>query len=200
MARTKRSILLARRRAAAMRAIRQADGHSRERRAKPVEDPRKVVMDARKRMIRSPKGDILHPIYSHPCGRVIEATARDWDEAIALWAVFDSLDRADDARARHVVGRSRFPTCTKLEYLTERFEARPDDRPDTRTEDEKARDASNAWARWSALLARLPRYHRGAIIAAMRGLCDVARDNLVTLDGVLFVKAMRGLRDECERG
>lgn len=54
MARTKRSILLARRRAAAMRAIRQDEGHGRERRAKPVEDPRKVVMDARKRMIRSP--------------------------------------------------------------------------------------------------------------------------------------------------
>lgn len=54
MARTKRSILLARRRAAAMRAIRQADGHGREHRAKPAEDPRKVVMDARKRMIRSP--------------------------------------------------------------------------------------------------------------------------------------------------
>lgn len=200
MARTKRSILLARRRAAEMRAIRQADGHGRERRAKPVEDPRKVVMDARRNMTRSPKGDILHPIYSHPCGRVIEATARDWDEAIALWAVFDSLDRADDARARHVVGRSRFPTCTKLEYLTERFEARPDDRPDTRTDDEKARDASNAWARWSALLARLPRYHRGAIISAMRALSEVIRDNRVTLDGALFVKAMRGLRDECERG
>ena len=183
-----------------MRAIRQDEGHCREHRAKPVEDPRKVVMDARKRMIRSPKGDILHPIYSHPCGRAIEATARDWDEAVALWAVFDSLDRADDARARHVIGRSRFPTCTKLEYLTERFEARPDDRPDTRTEDEKARDANNAWDRWSALLARLPHYHRGAIIAAMRGLCDVARDNHATLDGMLFVKAMRGLRDECERG
>ena len=200
MARTKRSILLARRRAAEMRAIRKDDGHGRERRARPTEDPRKVVLDARRRMIRSPKGDVLHPIYSHPCGRVIEAIARDWDEAIALWAVFDSIDRADDARARHVVGRSRFPTCTKLEYLTERFEARPDDRPDTRTDDEKARDARNAWDRWSCLLGRLPRYHRGAIIAAMRGVCDVMRDNMVTLDGMLFVKAMRGLRYECERG
>jgi len=201
MAKTHRAKAEARARRAAQRALRRDDeAHAEDRRMRRGEDPRKVVVEARVRMMAGKlKGDPTLPLYEHPCGRAIAAKARDVEEALALWAVFDPMDKADAAYCRHVLGRSRFARTARIELLPEAFEARPDDKPDYRTEDEKHRDAIDSWARWRGSLATLTRGERGCILRTLRGLSEPMRDGKVTTEGLRFIRAMRSLRNELTR-
>lgn len=201
MAKTKRQKAEARNRRAAMEDLRRDEQqHVEARRHKRAEDPRAVVMAARVRqMAGQTVGDFLLPMYEHPCGQAIAAKAKDKDEALALWAIFDPMDKADAAWCRHVIGRPRFATTTKLELMPEAFEARPDDKPDLRTDAEKHRDASEAQARWRGYMAALTQGERGVIRRVLRGLSEPMRDGKVTCEGHRFVRAMRSLRNEMTR-
>lgn len=193
MARTKAQIRQAKRRKAAMMALRQDnDRHVREHKAKRAEDPRKVVMDARRRTIGAPKGDPSLPIYGHPCGIAIDAQASSLDEALALWHLFDQIDRADAAYCGIVLGVRRFAKTAKLEHLPDRMETSADaPAPDLRCHDERHRDAMAGWAHWIARLSRIPQ--RKAIMATMRGLAEPVRDGKVTRDGAVMVEGLRAL-------
>lgn len=201
MARTHAQERAARLRKRAQADLRRDDAeHVSERRIKRAEDPRQVVLSARARLMAGQaKGDLMLTLYEHPCGRAIAAKAKDADEALALWAVFEPMDKADAAYCRHVVGRSRFAKTSRIELLPEAFEARGDEQHDPRTEDEKHRDACDTQARWRGYLAALTHGERGVIRRVMRGFSDPMRDGKVTVEGHRFVRAIRSLRNELSR-
>lgn len=199
MAMTKRQKAMARHRKAMMAQLRQDQHrHVRERKAKP-EDPRKTALDARKRHIGKPKGDLSLPMYSHPCGIAIDSLADSLSEALALWDVFDRIDRSDAAYCGRCVGVRRFAKTAKIELLPERMETSADAPPaDLRDDDERHRAAQNAWARWIAILSRLDAPQRKAITGTMRGLLDAVRDDEVTTAGAHMVSGLRRI-SEMER-
>ena len=199
MAMTKRQKTMARHRKAMMAQLRQDQHrHVRERKAK-AEDPRKTALDARKRHIGKPKGDLSLPIYGHPCGIAIDALADSLSEALVLWDVFDRIDRSDAAYCGRVVGVRRFAKTAKIELMPERMETSADAPPaDLRDDDERHRDAQNGWARWVAKLSRLEAPQRKAITGTMRGLIDAVRDGEVTRAGINMVDGLRRI-SEMER-
>ena len=167
----------------------------------PVEDPRNVSIMARARIMFAIPGEaMLDEMLVEPAGQAIHLGAKDADEAKKLWALFKRIDSADDGYHWRILGRSRFPSVSRLEMMPERFETRADDRPDLRTEDEKVRDTKIAWSRWQALLWRLGQYHAYTIQNAMRhsGPVMVLGGKLTTA-GQAFVAALRSLRREDEK-
>lgn len=168
----------------------------------PYVDPRSVVKEARARIMGLDPSDAMltEMLVSQP-GQAIYAGARNADEARHLWAVFCAFDAADDAYSRRVIGRQRFPSVSRLEMMPERFETRADDRPDTRTEDEKVRDARNGMARWEGFMVSLGPYFRFCVVSAARQTCGtLIVDGRLTTAGEAFVRAMRALRECSERG
>ncbi len=184
-----------RERAIAQIALRQdADMEDRRAVASIMEDPARTAKRARKKMNPRCQVDEMHPMLGHPCGQVIARQAGSHEEAVALWAIFNDMDRADDSYVRNVLGRRRFAKTAKVEMIPERAEARADDRPDLRDEDQKHRDAANAQAGWRSRLDRLRPGDRKILRASMRGLCEVIREGQVTADGFRFMRAMKNLR------
>ena len=133
------------------------------------------------------------PMYCEPAGVAIRIGAEDRDEAIKLWALFKAADAADEAYARRFVGIRRFPNVGKLEYLPETFETRADDRPDHRSQDEKDRDAVNAWMRWQGHFGCISKDHHSVIVDAMRHRARLTHAGQLTRTGSAFIAAMRAL-------
>ena len=131
--------------------------------------------------------------YAEPAGQAIMIGAADRDEAAQMWQTFRDCDAADDAYARRFVGIRRFPNVGKLEYLPERFETRDDDRPDSRSQEEKDRDAVNRWMHWQGLLGRIGRDHHTVSVDAMRQRARLVHAGKLTRTGTAFIAAMRAL-------
>lgn len=176
------------------------DRHRRESRRTP-EDPRKTALAARTRQIGAPKGSLDHPIYGHTCGVAIDHEAQDWDEAAALWQVFHRLDCAHGLYCGRVIGIRRNPAVGRIDLVHERLEADATSPPaDTRSEDERHRDAANAWRLWQARLARCPQDQQMALMGVLWGRVDTVRSGRVLRAGRQCVEALRRIREECERG
>lgn len=166
----------------------------------PVEDPRNVVQFARMRLHGLSKEAAMSIMASEQAGLAIHLGARDEDERGKLWAIFTRYDGADETYFRRIIGRPRFANVTKMEYLPETFETRPDDRPDARSDDEKDRDAVNGWMRWQGKLGCLDRSESWIITKAARQTCPaLVTGGRLTTTGAAFVAAMRMLRDVDER-
>ena len=161
-------------------------------------DPRVVVLAARIRAGAKGEEDAARPIWGEPAGQAI-ALSCEGDEARRLWDTFKRVDAADDTYARRYCGIRRFPNVGKLEYLPETMETRPDDRPDSRTTDEKDRDAVNEWMRWQGLFGRIGRDNHTAIVDAMRQRARLVHAGRATRAGAAFVAAMRALDDQYQR-
>lgn len=160
-----------------------------------IDNPTETVREARKRhMPRANRSTLLDPIMCEQAGQAI-AIAADADEAAKLWEVFTAYDRAHGAYSRLVLGRSRFPSISKMEFMPERLETRADDRPDLRTEDERVRDARNAMAAWDAHMAKLRPWQRHIIAGVVRQAETLHDLGVLTSAGRSFVAAVRRLRD-----
>lgn len=131
--------------------------------------------------------------YAEPAGQAIMLGTASADEAAQLWQTFRDCDAADDAYARRFVGIRRFPNVGKLEFLPERFETRDDDKPDSRTAEEKDRDAVNRWMHWQGLFGRIGRDHHTVIVDAMRHRARLVHAGKLTRTGTAFIAAMRAL-------
>ena len=115
-------------------------------------------------------------------------------------AVWGALLGARVAYARHVLDSPRSGGVWLPAVTPEVVETRPDDKPDLRSQDEKSRDAANAWAYWATLAARLRPVHRTAITAALYTPSTLIRDGGgISRSGSIFAEAMVALADEHER-
>lgn len=161
-----------------------------------ADKPLETVMQARARQMNRKATDAM--LGSHLCedtGRAIDIGSKNETECKALWGVFISFDKAEHNYFRQIIGRPRFPSVSKMEFMPERLETRADDRPDLRSEDEKIRDASNGWARWQGYLGHLAAHERSAIIRAAWQMDDLHKGDTLTAAGNAFVLAMRSLRE-----
>lgn len=191
MARTKRHKLAAR----ARKTVRALYGEYRDEATtaprEPQEDPRAVVIAARIRAGAPNADEAQRPMWGEAAGQAIAQQAPA--EAPELWDTFKRIDAADDAYARRFTGIRRFPNVAKLEMMPERFETRDDDRPDSRTPDEKDRDAVANWQRWQGLLASMCQGQRAVILDAMRHRMRLMHGGKATKAGKAFVAAMQAL-------
>lgn len=175
--------------------------------ARPVparEDPRATVLSARCRHLgkadtRDNRAAAAWPILGDPAGLAISIASRDDEEAAKLWVVFCDYDAAHAAYHRRIIGKSRSPNVSRMEFLPERFETREDETVDTRSDDEKDRDAVNGWRRWSDMVSKLPKRERIVLRAGLWLLADLTHGAKCTLIGRQFVNALRDLRDIAEK-
>lgn len=181
--------------------LQDASRHSREHRQKRQEDPRVVVIAARSRQVGSPKGPIDHPIYGHPCGIAIDHEAKDWDEAQALWSVWHTMDRAHGLHCTRVIEVKRHPAAGRMDLVHDRMEADAASPPaDTRSDEERHRDAVNGWRLWEVRVSRLSQEQQLAIMGTMWGRIEPVRSGRILRAGRLMVEGMRNLREQCEKG
>lgn len=127
-------------------------------------------------------------------GRAIHKLRRSPEEGAHLWGLFATMLATYCTYYTRVMGNPLWPAVSKMEFLPERMEARADDRPDTRTEDEKVKDAIRAWREWERHLAKLPGPHFTAVNNAIFDRAQMIRDGWATTAGASFVEAMRTLR------
>lgn len=170
----------------------------------PKEDPRIVVLAARRRHNNKPQNaDMSHEMWGDLAGRAIiigadgltdRSAAERRDLAATLWDVFKRLDGCDETYFRRIIGRQRFPNVARMEYLPEAFETRPDDHHgEYRTEDEKDRAAVRNWMRWQGYLGSMSATEHCAIVSALRQRVMLSHAGRLTGAGERFVSAMRRL-------
>lgn len=163
------------------------------------QDPQRVVLSARARMMGKEntvqnRSDMRTQALGEAAGRAIYL-ACDEDEAAKLWDVYAGLTATEARYSRLVLGKSLHAKCAKIEMMPERFETREDDSPDLRSEDERHRDAVNAWARWRGYIGHLHSHQQNAIWAIARDRVQPLSEAKLTQPGRLFVEALRALAE-----
>lgn len=168
----------------------------------PQEDARLAMFNARCRHNGMEETDdnrriVSHTAYEGHATLVILAAAEksergliERDRLLNLW---NRIDGSHAAHSTHVMNRQRFPNVARMEILPEAFEARPDDKPDPRTPDEKAADAKASWDRWRSILRTLTGHERVMIDDGLFGVREFVRDGKPTTSGLAFVAALRVL-------
>jgi hypothetical protein len=113
-------------------------------------------------------------------------------EAARCWDAYKGLTAAEYRYHRIVLGQSPFAKTAKIEFMPERLEASADDPPeDTRSEEERQRDAVNARQRWKGLEMQLSAPHRVAIHEAFLGTSEPMKDGNPTRSGIVLVSALQ---------
>lgn len=166
-----------------------------------TDDARDTVLRARCRQmgIRATEANLLAmgaDMMGDPAGKAISIGARSTTEASALWGTFREVDAADDRHMRRIIGKPRFANVSRLEMLPDRFETRPDDRVDVRTDDEKDRAAKSAWAGWVRRFDGLLMTERNALQDGLRLRVPLTERGKLTLAGERFVRAVRVLHGQ----
>ncbi len=131
------------------------------------------------------------------CGEAIYLGIKDKREAGMVWDLFKRMDAADDAFCRRILGRRRFPSVSKMEFMPERLETSPADLDavDVRTEDEKIAAARDAQRGLQGLFDRLYPWQRMAIQSAAMHREVLQRNGGLTCAGRSFGPAMKRLTD-----
>ncbi len=160
-----------------------------------ADDPLRTVTQARRRHLGKKRGDdVLAPYLGDEAGKAIFLGVSNHTEAQKLWELFKQYDAAQDAHSRLILGRSRHPACSKMEFMPERLEASASDNIDLRSESEKITDAIAGAKRWGDHLAKLTSMQRAAIRSASRQERELQAGGKLNTRGKLFVSAMRALR------
>lgn len=190
MARTKRERALPRQRRALSVALERDASRRRKAREREAAHPPRLVREARSRVVRAPKGDLLHPIYGHPCGIAIEAGAADRDEARTLWQLWTGLDQAHARFCARAIEVEREPVGSRwdVRHGAQSGEGR---RFDLRTGDEKVLEADREWRRVVSRLVNLDRGTREAVVGSITGRLEMIRDWRVTAAGGLLADGRR---------
>ena len=163
-------------------------------------EPRETVLAARARHLGRPttkegKLQMAGQMFGDLAGQAIIIGSRNQAEADRLWDVFTKLDGADAAYHSRILGRGRHAKCGKVEFMPDRFEVRPDESSDYRTEEEKDRHAVNGWMRWHGHVGHLHSHEQTAIWNGVYLRCDLQRGGSLTTAGSAFVAALRMLAD-----
>lgn len=177
----------------AMQARQAAYDHAAEVRVTEA-DVRKVVEDARRRHLAAKAdADMSDRLLGCETGRAIRLAYPKDDEATPIWQTWCDMDAASETYHRVVIGKTRFPSVMRVEYLPEVFEVRHDQRPDLRTPDEKAAQAKRVWLDWCARLARLPPMEHAALHMALWRKVKLRDKDRLTGVGRMAIAALRRL-------
>jgi len=171
------------------------------------DDPQGTVLKARKRRMghTGPARDMNIAALSEAAGMAIHAVHGDRKDkdgkpvAKTLWDAYRGLTAAEERYHKIVLGQRIHAKTAKIEMMPERFEARDDDNPDLRSEDEKHRDAVNNWMRWRGYVMHLPSYQQVRIFDVVYGRYDPMDGGKVTSNGRKFVEAVEALADVVAR-
>lgn len=162
--------------------------------------PQETVINARARIMnRPPSKMLLHPMLCEEAGRAIDLGAKDPEEAMKLWGVFKRYDQAEHIYYTRIIGNSRFPNVSKMEYLPEVFETSADDVIDTRTFEQKVNDTQNAWQKWNGYLGHMKGHERQSIIRASWRMDELHKGGDLTVTGIAFVAALRVLMEVVDK-
>lgn len=165
-------------------------------------DPQKAALQARARMmgvddtVRNRQA-MRSQALGEAAGRAIHIGC-DPDTAERLWRVYADFTATEERYARTVLGKGLHAKTAKIETMPERFETRPDDRLDLRDEDQRHRDAVNAWMRWRGYIGQLHSHEQHAIFAVVRGRVEPVVDAALTQPGKRFVEAIEKLSEICK--
>lgn len=161
----------------------------------PLDDPLAAPTQARRNQMgeKFSDKDLLDSSNETEAGKALAVAVADKDERRDLFELFMAYDKAVSIYCIRVLGRSRFPAVSKLEFMPERLETRADDRPDLRTEEQKIESARRDMAYWDGILVRLHPY-RARIIRNAHNERFVSTGAL-TGAGRSFIAAIRALRD-----
>lgn len=161
-------------------------------------NPCRPVWEARARQTSGKPADMNNPALAEAAGQAIYAVLGG-DEAKAAWEAYAGFTAAEASYHRHYTGLRLYAKTAKLEMAPERFEARADDRPDLRTEEERSRDAVNRWMRWRGLVMHLPSHQQEAIFDAAYGRCPQMDAGKVTGAGERTARACAALAKVVEK-
>ena len=162
---------------------------------KPDRTPARTALEARARQMGHKESDwriMQFQALGEPAGQAL-FLSHTVEDALKLWTVYAGLTASEARYHRVCLGKSMAAKVAKIEFLPERFEARDDDQPDLRDEDEKHRDAANSWDRWRGHFNQLGLGDRTIIQSVSRGWIDPVIDGIVTARGKEFVTAVEKL-------
>lgn len=168
--------------------------------AKPVEDPRCVVLSARCRIMGRPdtkpnRTALSDQMAGDPAGQVIILSEPNAETRKRLWDAFVKLDTAHAAYHGRIIGQRRFPKTAKIEMLPERFETSADAPMDYRTQEEREAAAINAWRGQLAIMGKLSVHERMSIHDGLWLRGDFITGGKATEMGAAFVAALRSFAD-----
>lgn len=155
------------------------------------DEAQSTVLTARARQMGLPASkalDMKHARLSEGAGMALDIIY-DPEEATRLWGHYVAMT-ASEAKYHRSLGKSIHPKTAKIEMMQERFETRPDDAIDLRTEEERDRDAVTSWMRWQGIIGRLDARHQSSIFNAYRHQIEMVSGGYVTAAGRRFVDAM----------
>lgn len=133
------------------------------------EDPREVALTARtRRMSGLSMKDAADPMLTCELGCVIHSKCKP-DEAARLWSVWQAYCAAERTYRIRIIGTTGDPQGAAIQMIPDTLQADPSFRADTRTDDEKDRDAVNNWMRWQGYLGHLGAREASALRQAERG-------------------------------
>jgi len=161
----------------------------------------KIVFAARARQAGKKPKDLTEmdrEAYGEAAGVAILAI-HGGDTAKRLWDAYRGFTAAEATYAKYYLGLRLHAATAKLEMMPERLETRPDDKPDLRTEEERSRDAANAWMRWQGFIMHLPCYQQAAIYDVSYGRVEPMSEGRITDHGRRFVWAMERFADVVDR-
>lgn len=165
------------------------------------DDPRNVVLNARARhagLATSQTGrKIAEAPYMGSELGVVLFEIYGPDGATRLWNVWQGLCQAEDRYIYFHFGLRRTPRTAFLQQVRARVETE-DYRHDARSDEEKARDAANAWARWRGYLGHLPKGQQSLLLRTYEGLSPKLRREqagTTTATGHAVAMALKALAD-----
>lgn len=162
--------------------------------AEREDEAQATVLTARARQMGLPARkaqDMKRTRLSEPAGMALDILC-DPDDAARLWGHYIALT-ASEARYHRSMGLSIDAKTAKIEMMQERFETRPDDAIDLRTQEERDIDAGKSWDNWRARIGQLGLRSASAIVTARRSWATLVEAGQVTPAGRRFVEAMKAL-------
>lgn len=161
-------------------------------------DPTKTALNARAKHMgegqtREGRAKVAAQSYAGEAGRAIMASQQG-EPARGMTECYTALLRADAAYCSRYLGSRRHAKTAKIEMMPERFEARADDTPDLRTDEERDRQAVSTWMRWQGWLGQIAKHKASAIQRALGEEAElVTCGGVLTGEGCLFIEAMTDL-------
>ena len=186
--------------------MRQPNGQASRRKATNDVTPQAVALAARCRQMGTDhtkpenRARARAQTLEGPIGVMLNIGCPDTDEIQRIWAVWHGLTSAQAAYSRRYLGINQHAQGANLQAVPEPWEVRPDQQTDTRTPDEKDRDAVNVWMRWEGHLGCLVQSDRVMISRAARGVVpDLVSGGRLTRAGGAMLAAFGRLADVVER-